>query len=996
MTGARARSFRNEPPSLRSGLVRRPRLLAELAGRFDRRLTVVVAGAGYGKTTLLSQAVEENRLDPRGVDAWLLVGERDRASAHLLGGLSAAIAGDPEAAPDVDALCDLVLLRAPESVCLVIDDAHVLDGSDTWDLVSELLEHLPRNGHLAIGSRTMPALSVRRLQAAGEAVVVEQDDLAFTADELADLAGAGGLGASGDDVRLPSWPALAVLTASAGYDASIGYLWEEILRPVEEDRRVALGCASRLDLLDDELVAAACGDRWTAADLVAGLPLVDSLGGSHRLHDLWRAALADVAPTVAWRAALVRAADVLLARGDLVRAVKAYRDAGEPDRVVEVARRFVSLPLSTGLNRAEAEVLFDLLPPAARSGPVGWCLESVLLSNADGVHRALDQMLERATASGDDEMRALAWWRLVQLQGDSDPAAMEVPDELRELADAGWPLARSAVALVRSHEAQERADVAEAIAVLDDLGGPHPQTRKVAVGSRLLALGQPELVAVTFDDVLAEDAADPIAAQAVWFRGDVHPDLAWPIAEAMPAAYGLRRFAGVEVPLLAIVASVALAAGHTEEARALADRALGRAHLVVSRLALFARVADAQVALVEEGDDAFRDHLAEALAEVPLEPWPAWAYLGALAPIRALVSGASWLDELDLGPALASSVAAGRAVAELRAGGGPGAAAALAWDRAEVLAVHVPPPLLCELAVAASASSPAAARLVASVPDASRWVRRLLDHPDRATRERAAALAASLPLRPDHEVRIVALGGLEVLRSDGAVADLGRRGRLRQLLARLVVERSVLRSRLAEEMWPDLPPEQAGNNLRVTLSKLLDVVEPGRSGSEAWWLRTTGDRLELVLDGLTVDVDDFDRHLREARAAEAHGSPSVAYEAYGRALALYAGELLAGIDEPAAVHERVRLQSLAFGAACRQAELQLARGEPEVALDHAAAALRVDPLGERAFRLMIAGHTALGAAAAARTTAEHLVAQLAAAGLAPEPETVRLVAGLRG
>ncbi|MBX3287390.1 MAG: hypothetical protein KF703_18730, partial [Actinobacteria bacterium] len=586
MTGARARSFRNEPPSLRSGLVRRPRLLAELAGRFDRRLTVVVAGAGYGKTTLLSQAVEENRLDPRGVDAWLLVGERDRASAHLLGGLSAAIAGDPEAAPDVDALCDLVLLRAPESVCLVIDDAHVLDGSDTWDLVSELLEHLPRNGHLAIGSRTMPALSVRRLQAAGEAVVVEQDDLAFTADELADLAGAGGLGASADDVRLPSWPALAVLTASAGYDASIGYLWEEILRPVEEDRRVALGCASRLDLLDDELVAAACGDRWTAADLVAGLPLVDSLGGSHRLHDLWRAALADVAPTVAWRAALVRAADVLLARGDLVRAVKAYRDAGEPDRVVEVARRFVSLPLSTGLNRAEAEVLFDLLPPAARSGPVGWCLESVLLSNADGVHRALDQMLERATASGDDEMRALAWWRLVQLQGDSDPAAMEVPDELRELADAGWPLARSAVALVRSHEAQERADVAEAIAVLDDLGGPHPQTRKVAVGSRLLALGQPELVAVTFDDVLAEDAADPIAAQAVWFRGDVHPDLAWPIAEAMPAAYGLRRFAGVEVPLLAIVASVALAAGHTEEARALADRALGRAHLVVSRLAL--------------------------------------------------------------------------------------------------------------------------------------------------------------------------------------------------------------------------------------------------------------------------------------------------------------------------------------------------------------------------------------------------------------------------
>ncbi len=289
--------------------------------------------------------------------------------------------------------------------------------------------------------------------------------------------------------------------------------------------------------------------------------------------------------------------------------------------MIEVARRFVSLPLSTGLNRAEAEVLYDLLPAAERSGPVGRCLESVLLWNADEVHQALQQMLERATAVGDDEMRALAWWRLVQLHGDTDPATMSVPDELRSLADAGWPLARSSVALVRSHMAQERADVQEAIAVLDDLGGPHPQTRKVAVGSRLLALGQPEMVAVTLDDVLAEGAADPIAAQAVWFRGDIDPDLAWPIAAEMPAAYGLRRFAGVEVPLLGIVSSVALAAGANAEARSLADRAVARAHLVVPRLALFAHVADALVALVEDGEGCER--LGAALADVALEPWPA-------------------------------------------------------------------------------------------------------------------------------------------------------------------------------------------------------------------------------------------------------------------------------------------------------------------------------------------------------------------------------------
>jgi DNA-binding SARP family transcriptional activator len=504
------------------------------------------------------------------------------------------------------------------------------------------------------------------------------------------------------------------------------------------------------------------------------------------------------------------------------------------------------------------------------------------------------------------------------------------------------------------------------------------------------------MVAVTLDDVLAEGVADPIAAQAVWFRGDIDPDLAWPIAAEMPAAYGLRRFAGVEVPLLGIVSSVALAAGANAEARSLADRAVARAHLVVPRLALFAHVADALVALVEAGEDTFRERIGAALADVALEPWPAWAYLGALAPIRALVAGTSWLDDLDLGPALATAVAAGRAAADLRGGCGPAAAVALPWDGIEVLKVHVPAPLLCELAVAASSSSSAAARHVSQVPDASRWVRRLLDHPDRNVRERAAGLAARMPVRPDHDLRIHTLGGLTVERSDGIdVSDLARRGRLRQLLARLVVERSVLRAQLAEGMWPDLEPDQAANNLRVTLSKLLDVVEPGRQGGDAWWLRTNGDRLELVLDGLTIDADDFDRHLREARHAEANGAPSVAYDCYSSALALYGGEFLAGIDEPMAVHERVRLQSLAFGAACRQAELQLARGEPEVALDHAGTALRIDGYGERAFRLLMGCHAALGSTAAARATADLLVERLAGAGLAPEPETARALEALR-
>ena len=60
--------FRFAPPTVSEGSLLRPRLLALLQDRWQRRLTAVVAGAGFGKTTLLSQAVAENRLTPLGRD----------------------------------------------------------------------------------------------------------------------------------------------------------------------------------------------------------------------------------------------------------------------------------------------------------------------------------------------------------------------------------------------------------------------------------------------------------------------------------------------------------------------------------------------------------------------------------------------------------------------------------------------------------------------------------------------------------------------------------------------------------------------------------------------------------------------------------------------------------------------------------------------------------------------------------------------------------------
>jgi DNA-binding SARP family transcriptional activator len=121
----------------------------------------------------------------------------------------------------------------------------------------------------------------------------------------------------------------------------------------------------------------------------------------------------------------------------------------------------------------------------------------------------------------------------------------------------------------------------------------------------------------------------------------------------------------------------------------------------------------------------------------------------------------------------------------------------------------------------------------------------------------------------------------------------------------------------------------------------------------------------------------------------------VAHDHYEAALRLYTGPYLAGVDDPAVAHERLRLQGLAYGAACRQAELLAAKGEPEAALQPAAAGVRIDSFGERAYRVMIGCHLALGAKDAARATAELLESQVAAAGSTPEPETRRVLSNVQ-
>ncbi|HEY2997862.1 MAG TPA: AAA family ATPase, partial [Acidimicrobiales bacterium] len=195
-----APSFRFEPPAPRPGSLTRPRLLRVLLGRWDHRVTAVVGGPGLGKTTLLAQAVAENKLAPRGQDVWLGLATADADGDTLardalaavtaypgdpLGGLRAILPGTSDELPEPEAVAEAVWRRSPVPLCLVIDDAHWLtpgSAGATW--LATLVDSLPNNGHVLLASRWAPPIPLARLATQGDVLRLMEDDLRFSGEEL--------------------------------------------------------------------------------------------------------------------------------------------------------------------------------------------------------------------------------------------------------------------------------------------------------------------------------------------------------------------------------------------------------------------------------------------------------------------------------------------------------------------------------------------------------------------------------------------------------------------------------------------------------------------------------------------------------------------------------------------------------------------------------------------------------------------------------------------
>ena len=272
-------------------LIERTPLLDRIQENLGRRLTLIDAPAGYGKTTLLNQL--RARLARCGVaGAWVQIERRDCDPTSLVAllervarsdlGVHASVSGDMEPLARLSMLTTL-LSESDVEACLIIDDAQFAHTSACLELFEYLVHNSPRTLHIVIATRERSGIPVSGLRLQGEVHEITVNDLRF---------GEGDVGALFDHPldeqvsrqlieRTEGWP-VAIQLTQLTYDSSVplahhvsrlsgtraelaDYLNERVFKQLPEDLQQFLLETAHLERLNGDLADAVRNrnDGWT-------------------------------------------------------------------------------------------------------------------------------------------------------------------------------------------------------------------------------------------------------------------------------------------------------------------------------------------------------------------------------------------------------------------------------------------------------------------------------------------------------------------------------------------------------------------------------------------------------------------------------------------------------------------------------------------------------------------------------------------------------------
>lgn len=274
-------------PTTAENLVSRKDLFDQLDEGLNRKLILVSAPAGYGKTTILTQWIEKQHIPT----AWFSIDARDNSPYDFFTFLTRSL---QTVETDVgkkalellklpgtvglDYIIELLindLLKIEKDVLLVLDDFHLIHNEQVFKSIAFLLEFKPKQFHIAVLTRSDPSLPIARLRSQNEVMEIRASDLSFSMKETSELFNKKlNLGVDSADIqrldqKMEGWIAglqLVALTIQdkknkSEYIAKIAgdsryimdYLIEEVLDIHDKEKRTFLLFTSILEKLHGSL-----------------------------------------------------------------------------------------------------------------------------------------------------------------------------------------------------------------------------------------------------------------------------------------------------------------------------------------------------------------------------------------------------------------------------------------------------------------------------------------------------------------------------------------------------------------------------------------------------------------------------------------------------------------------------------------------------------------------------------------------------------------------
>jgi DNA-binding SARP family transcriptional activator len=972
------------------GLVR-VRLFDQLDSAGGSGPALLVAPAGFGKTTLLAQYARRH-VGPVAVyqaDA-MEVAHGDTA-VRLLDAVLAAVRPSEEAAADhlvaarraVDAardpsaaIIDAMAAAVAQSgdLLVTLDNIDHLIGTAGEAVIERVLARRPAGVQIVLASRRRPRFNLLRHEMAGEVALLGVDDLRFRRWEVERLLDeVYGEPLPPDDAaqlarHTGGWPAglalfhiatrgrpMADRRRAAG--ASLGrwpafrrYFAETVLANATPQTVEFLARTCVLDVLSPERCAGILGtdsDGGMLDDLaqVQALPIT-AHGDSYSYEVAFRAHLETLLTarlgTQGVREWHRRAGNLLTAEGAYPEAARAYARAGEWTTV-----RGLLAEHGAAVIEPPTVELLELVPAALRA-------EEPWFAYAEAVQHQHDAQL---------------------------PAAHDGFDRAaRMFAELGIDRAGLAAA------EQQRAGVAALLAAAPPSGRRHwTSWLRVAVGAHAVAATR------HISQQLAPAEAELIRLVGAVFGGGVPEDIT---RDTHSVGMGAEESPIAQLGLRLVRTCLAASRGTASPLalERIADEAESLGNGWVARLALAAR---ALSRTSYTAADAY------AVAAACRRSGDRWGYLlttsiGAISDMRDGRLDEDRLAALrtecrELGAdAIAEWCESFIALAQARRGVADAAVdAAAAVERSE--AAGVPGAAVVAtlaLAVLDPTRRPALLRSAAARADA-------IGLPPSTMRFWLTTYAAEAA-DPELTVAIRCFGGFQ-LQIGGRVVDLsGVRPRARSALRLMAMQagRFVHREVLIEALWSDLPPAAATRNLQVTVSALRGLIEPHSGRGKAQLLVRSGDAYGLVLPpGGYADTTAFSDAVQRWQQLRRTGSFAAEVDAMRTALAAYSGDLLPE-EGPAdwAVEAREQFRQSATRVARELAGAELSRGNVAEAVRAAELCISFDEHDDDAWQILLRAHARSATPAKALDARRRYADMLAGLGVGTSAHAVTVTA----